>query len=158
VRQPETLRLENQLCFALHASSRAMTRAYGPALEPLGLTYPQYIVLLALWERDGVAVSEIGERLSLDSGTLSPLLRRMERDGLVTRARSASDERQVDVRLTARGKQLLTRADAIRSSVLCRADLSNEEGAALLVALQKLHRALCNPVPEPPAKRKKTLK
>jgi MarR family transcriptional regulator, organic hydroperoxide resistance regulator len=157
VAQPETLRLENQLCFALHAASRAMTRAYAPALDPLGLTYPQYVVLLALWERDGVAVNEVGERLSLDSGTLSPLLRRMERDGLVTRARSPRDERQVNVSLTARGRRLLTRAAAIRSSVLCRADLTNAEGAALLATLRRLHRALCNPVPEPAPNRKKKL-
>jgi MarR family transcriptional regulator, organic hydroperoxide resistance regulator len=134
-----------------------MTRAYAPALDPLGVTYPQYIVLLALWERDGVAVNELGERLSLDSGTLSPLLRRMERDGLVTRARSPHDERQVNVSLAARGKALLARADAIRSSVLCRVDLSNEEGAALLAALQRLHRSLCTPVPEPAPNRKKKL-
>ena len=136
------LHLDNQVCFALHAASRAMTRTYGPLLEPLGLTYPQYVVLLVLWEQDDVSVTEIGERLSLDSGTLTPLLKRMEANGLLTRTRSARDERQVDVRLTAHGKRLRARAAKIRTAVLCSTTLSEEAGAALLASLQKLLEAL----------------
>ena len=90
----EMLLLDNQLCFAVYSASLAMTRLYKPLLEKLGLTYPQYLAMLVLWERDGITVSELGERLSLDSGTLTPLLKRLEVAGLVTRARSTEDEKQ----------------------------------------------------------------
>ena len=88
------LQLDRQLCFALHAASRAMTQAYQPVLAPLGLTYPQYLVMLVLWEDDGVAVKDLGARLHLDSGTLTPLLKRLASQGLVTRTRDADDERR----------------------------------------------------------------
>ena len=87
------LALDDQLCFALYRASRALTRAYAPLLAPLGVTYPQYLALLALWERDGLAVKELGERLALDSGTLTPLLKRLAALGLVRRARGGDDER-----------------------------------------------------------------
>src|SRR3954451_24599209 len=108
--QRDPLQLEDQLCFALYHASRALTRAYGPLLEPLGLTYPQYLVLLVLWERDGLAVKDIGERLKLDSGTLTPLLKRLEQQGLVARQRGEDDERVVRVHLTPAGRGLRTRA------------------------------------------------
>src|SRR5215467_14258900 len=95
------LLLGNQLCFAVYSTAHAFNRVYKPLLDRLGLTYPQYLVMLALWERDGVPVKEIGERLFLDSGTLTPLLKRLETAELVTRTRSAEDERQVIVALTA---------------------------------------------------------
>lgn len=107
------LALEHQVCFALYSASRAVTAAYRPLLAPLGLTYPQYLVLLVLWERGSLPVRDIGAALHLDSGTLSPLLKRMEANGLVARRRSIDDERQVDVDLTAAGAALRERALAV---------------------------------------------
>lgn len=109
----DALRLDNQLCFALYAASRALTRAYAPLLEPLGITYPQYIVFLSLWERDGRPVNELGTCLALDSGTLTPLLKRLEQRGLVERRRDTKDERVVKIFLTAEGKALRTKAKRI---------------------------------------------
>ena len=100
------LLLDNQLCFALYSTSLAMTKLYKSLLVPLGLTYPQYLVMLVLWERDGMMVSELGERLYLDSGTLTPLLKRMEAAGLIARVRDVADERRVHITLTAAGRKL----------------------------------------------------
>src|SRR6266487_788832 len=102
----QPLLLGNQLCFAVYSTAHAFNRFYKPLLDRLGLTYPQYLVMLVLWEQDGVAVKEIGERLYLDSGTLTPLLKRMEAAGLVKRTRSTEDERQVLVALTPQGQAL----------------------------------------------------
>lgn len=107
---PQQLRLDNQLCFLFHRISRDLTAAYRPLLADLGLTYPQYLVMLVLWEQDGLGVGEIGERLRLDSGTLSPLLRRLESAGMLTRERSVDDERRVSVHLTEQGRVLRDRA------------------------------------------------
>src|ERR1700737_1717466 len=96
--------LGNQLCFAVYSTAHAFNRVYKPLLDRLGLTYPQYLVMLALWERDGVPLKDIGERLFLDSGTLTPLLKRLEAAGLVKRTRSTEDERQVKIVLTALGQ------------------------------------------------------
>src|SRR5262249_29167321 len=104
VRDP--LQLDDQLCFALYSASRAVTRAYARLLQPLGLTYPQYLVLLVLWERDGVSVKQLGERLALDSGTLTPLLQRLDSQGLVEPRRGDDDERVVRIHLTAAGRAL----------------------------------------------------
>jgi MarR family transcriptional regulator, organic hydroperoxide resistance regulator len=109
----DLLLLDRQLCFALYAASRAVVRAYAPLLEPLGLTYPQYLVFLVLWEQDGVAVSHLGERLALDSGTLTPLLKRLEERELIERRRSTEDERVVNVHLTADGRALRDKATTI---------------------------------------------
>ncbi len=114
-----SLRLDDQLCFSLYAASRAVTAAYAPLLAPLGLTYPQYLVMLVLWETDGVSVKQIGERLALDSGTLTPLLKRLEAQGLVGRSRSEQDERVVEIRLTADGKKLKQRARSIPEKLGC---------------------------------------
>lgn len=111
------LLLDNQLCFALYSASLAMTKLYKPLLDEIGLTYPQYLVMLALWEREGVMVSELGQRLSLDSGTLTPLLKRLEAAGLVTRLRDVQDERRVHVHLTAAGRKLKARAARIPGCV-----------------------------------------
>lgn len=116
----DPLRLDAQLCFALYAASRAVVRAYGPLLAPLGVTYPQYLVLLALWERDGASVSELGARLALDSGTLTPLLKRLEASGLVARRRSDDDERVVLLDLTADGRALRAKAKGVPEAVACR--------------------------------------
>src|SRR3712207_920674 len=100
----QALRLDNQLCFALYSASLAMTKLYKPLLDELGLTYPQYLAMLALWEQDGLSVSQLGERLRLDSGTLTPLLKRLEAMDLVARLRSVEDERRVHITLTAAGR------------------------------------------------------
>jgi len=114
----DALHLDNQLCFALHSASLAMTKVYKPHLDALGVTYPQYLVLLVLWERDGVTVSAIGERLFLDSGTLTPLLKRLEAQGLLSRTRDAQDERRVVIRLTEQGCALKQAAAAIPGCIL----------------------------------------
>jgi MarR family transcriptional regulator, organic hydroperoxide resistance regulator len=135
-------RLDNQLCFALYTASRAMTRAYQPLLEELDITYPQYLVLLVLWEQDGVRVSGLGERLHLDSATLTPLLKRLEARGLIERRRSAVDERVVEVFLTADGKRARRRAQDIPQTMLCKSGLSLAELTRLRAALQEVTRAL----------------
>ena len=117
----DPLQLEDQLCFALYNASRAVTRAYAPLLEPLGLTYPQYLVLLVLWERDGLPVKEVGERLALDSGTLTPLCKRLEQQGLVERRRGEDDERIVRIHLTPEGRALRGKARKIPAELACRA-------------------------------------
>jgi len=111
------LRLDNQLCFLFHRIGRELNAAYRPLLADLGLTYSQYLVMLVLWERDGLGVGELGERLDLDSGTLSPLLRRLERAGLVRRERATSDERRVAIHLTGRGRDLQERAAGIPEAI-----------------------------------------
>jgi DNA-binding MarR family transcriptional regulator len=113
------LALENQFCFALYSASHAMTKTYKPLLDRLGLTYPQYLVMLVLWEQDGVLVKDIGARLFLDSGTLTPLLKRLEAGGLLERRRDPHDERQVRISLTEAGRALRTEAQAIPEQVLC---------------------------------------
>ena len=110
---PNQLLLDQQLCFALYAASRSVTSLYRPLLEPLGLTYPQYLVMLVLWEQDGLTVRELGQRLQLDSGTLTPLLKRLQVAELVTRQRRQQDEREVDIRLTDTGLALREKASGI---------------------------------------------
>jgi DNA-binding MarR family transcriptional regulator len=134
----DLLLLDEQLCFALYAASRTLTAAYRPLLEPLGLTYPQYVVMLVLWERDGLTVSELGERLLLDSGTLTPLLKRLEQAGLIVRERRQSDERQVEVGLTRSGRALRARAEKIPACLLQQCGL----GEAALVRLRGSLRTL----------------
>ncbi|MBC8078980.1 MAG: MarR family transcriptional regulator [Gorillibacterium sp.] len=112
------LNLENQLCFAIYAASREMTKLYRPLLDKLNITYPQYLTLLALWEQDGITVKEIGERLYLDSGTLTPLLKRMEGQGLILRERVVSDERKVTITLTTAGQALKEDAYCIPEKIL----------------------------------------
>ncbi|MES2317642.1 MAG: MarR family transcriptional regulator [Pseudomonadota bacterium] len=113
------LALDNQFCFALYSASHAMTKTYKPMLDRLGLTYPQYLVMLVLWEQDAILVKEIGARLFLDSGTLTPLLKRLEANGLVSRNRDPHDERQVRIVLSPQGRALRTLAAHIPEQVLC---------------------------------------
>lgn len=134
--------LDHQLCFALYSASLAMTRLYKPLLAELGLTYPQYIALLALWEQDGVTVSHLGERLQLDSGTLTPLLKRMEAQGLVARLRDVQDERRVLVTLTAAGRRLKARAASIPNCVLAASQCSIPEISALTRQIHTLRERL----------------
>ncbi len=108
-----SLLLDDQLCFALYAASRAVTARYRPLLDELGLTYPQYLVMLVLWERDSISVRDLGRALQLESSTLSPLLKRLEANGLLRRERRAEDERSVALRLTDAGVRLQDRADAV---------------------------------------------
>jgi len=116
---PAPLELDQQLCFSLYSAQLAMTKVYRRLLAELDLTYPQYLVMLVLWEGDGLTVSQIGERLFLDSATLTPLLKRLEAAGLLTRQRAAEDERQVVISLTAEGRALRRKAGAVPTAVFC---------------------------------------
>jgi DNA-binding MarR family transcriptional regulator len=130
----KSLRLEDQLCFSIYAAGHAFTRFYKPLLEPLGLTYPQYLVLLTLWEQDGLPLKSIGERLALDSGTLTPLLRRMEDAGFVSRLRDSADERLVRIHLTPKARRLESKAASFPQQIGAAASCS----AAELNTLRKL--------------------
>ncbi len=130
--------LEDQLCFALYAASRAMTARYRPMLDELGLTYPQYLVMMLLWEEDNQTVGRLGTRLSLDSGTLSPLLKRLTAAGLVTRHRRTEDERSVSIALTDAGRALKERALPISEEMLCAIDLDIREFDDLKARLRQL--------------------
>lgn len=133
------LRLDNQICFAVYSAAHAFNRVYKPLLDRLGLTYPQYLVMLVLWERDDVPVKDIGERLFLDSGTLTPLLKRLEAAHLVRRTRSSEDERQVLIALTAQGHALKDKARNVPQSILAASDCSVPELVAMkdeIVALR----------------------
>ena len=135
----QILRLDNQICFAVYSAAHAFNRVYKPLLDRLGLTYPQYLVMLVLWERDGVPVKEIGERLFLDSGTLTPLLKRLEQAGQIKRTRSTEDERQVLIGLTAQGHALKDKARAVPPSILAASECSVPELLAIkneIVALR----------------------
>jgi DNA-binding MarR family transcriptional regulator len=137
-RAGDVLRLDNQLCFAVYAAAHAFNATYKPLLEPLGLTYPQYLVMLVLWQEDGVTVSAIGARLGLDSGTLTPLLKRLEAAGLLNRLRDAADERQVRITLTAAGRALKPKAKGIPQELLCASGLSLGDIVALRAKLESL--------------------
>ncbi|PPU44499.1 MarR family transcriptional regulator [Xanthomonas arboricola] len=136
------LQLDNQLCFALYSANLAMHKLYRGLLKTLDLTYPQYLVLLVLWETDGRSVSEIGERLYLDSATLTPLLKRLQAAGLVTRTRAASDERQVIIALTDTGRALRAKAGAVPEQVLCASACSLDELRQLKQQLETLRSNL----------------
>lgn len=147
---PDWLALDHQLCFALYAASLAMTKAYKPLLAPLGLTYPQYLVLLVLWEHDGVAVSRLGERLTLDSGTLTPLLKRLEAQGLLQRRRDPADERRVLLHLTATGRALRSQAQAVPQAIACATACDLQQIGALASQLHGLRQQLQAPAPAAP--------
>lgn len=136
------LLLDNQLCFALYSASLAMTKLYKPLLEELGLTYPQYLALLVLWEQDGISVSELGHRLFLDSGTLTPLLKRLEAAGLVSRIRDVHDERRVHVTLTAAGRKLKAKAAKVPGCVLSATQCSLPEVVQLTRQVRALRERL----------------
>jgi MarR family transcriptional regulator, organic hydroperoxide resistance regulator len=141
------LALDHQLCFALYSASLAMTKLYKPLLEPLALTYPQYLVMLVLWEGDGVTVSAVGERLALDSGTLTPLLKRLEAAGLVQRLRDAADERRVLLQLTAAGRALKTKASAVPPAIASASGCTLSELSELTSRLQALRQRLSDSTP-----------
>lgn len=135
-------RLDDQLCFALYSASRAVTMAYRPLLDELNITYPQYLVLMVLWEEEPCTVGRLGARLHLDSGTLSPLLKRLEASGYVRRARAAEDERRVDITLTPAGRSLEERAACIPERLLGSGDADINDLAALRDAVRMLAETL----------------
>jgi len=138
------LALDQQLCFALYASSLAMTKLYKPLLAPLGLTYPQYLAMLVLWEGDDLSVSALGERLQLDSGTLTPLLKRLEANGLIRRQRALDDERRVHLLLTDAGAALRQRAKPLPKALACASACSLDELSSLTRRLHELRAQLGN--------------
>ncbi|TXT41156.1 MAG: hypothetical protein FD135_615 [Comamonadaceae bacterium] len=141
--QPEaSLLLGDQLCFALYSTMLGMNKVYRKLLRELGVTYPQYLVLLVLWERDAMTVSEIGERLFLDSATLTPLLKRMETLGVLARVRAKADERQVIISLTPQGRELQQRAKAVPEGAFCATGCSPDELAAMRDQLLVLRERL----------------
>ncbi|MFD0050121.1 MarR family winged helix-turn-helix transcriptional regulator [Actinomycetes bacterium NPDC127524] len=134
----EQLKLENQLCFLLYASSREMTKQYKPLLEELDVTYPQYLALLLLWDQEKLTVKKMGELLYLDSGTLTPMLKRMEQNGLLQRKRSPEDERSVIVGLTEKGMNLKQKAASIPGRIFELSGNSEEEYTSLKASLYNL--------------------
>jgi DNA-binding MarR family transcriptional regulator len=139
-------RLDEQLCFAVYSASLAMSKVYRTLLPKLGLTYPQYLVMMVLWEQDELTVSDIGERLFLDSATLTPLLKRMEAAGLIQRTRSAKDERQVIISLTRKGSALRNKATEVMPAVSCATQCSVRELTALKEQLLSLRDNLMDSI------------
>jgi DNA-binding MarR family transcriptional regulator len=138
-RKDEFPRLENQLCFQLYLASKSVVQAYQPFLEPLGLTYPQYLVLLVLWAHEEISVKDLGEQLHLDSGTLSPLLKRLQTKGIIVKERDAEDERSVLVKVTAEGKALKTKIRCIPGDVFESLGMKRAELESLFKALNVLN-------------------
>lgn len=134
--------LDDQLCFALYAATHAIQRLYRPLLDAAGLTYPQYLVLLLLWEQDGRSITEIGAHLDLNSATLTPLVKRLERAGHVERRRSTEDERRLDIRLTRQGRALRSKVADITHEVTCAAHEASTDAPALLSELRILRAQL----------------
>lgn len=141
IEEMDFLRLEDQVCFALAIASRSVNSVYRPLLEPLGLTHPQYLALLALWERSPQSVRELGEELQLEPATLSPLLKRLESAGLVSRQRSTTDERVLDITLTDAGRALRSEAERIPPRVIERLAMPVEELEALRDSLWRVIQA-----------------
>lgn len=142
------LQLERFFCFQLYAASRALTGLYRPLLEPLGLTYPQYLVMVVLWEKESLNVKQVGEKLFLDSGTLTPLLKKLESQGLLFRRRATTDERQVIIELTPQGRALRQKAEGVPTSLLCQLNMNEQEAGQFY---QTLHTFLNQLHAHPPA-------
>jgi len=148
MRQPKTqppdadVRLDQLLCYAIYSAGHALNRVYKPLLDPLGLTYPKYLVMVALWERENETVGELGARLSLESNTLTPLLKRMEADGFIRRTRDPADERQVRIALTPKGRALSLEARAIPGCVFAASGLKLENVQRLQSEISALRDAL----------------
>lgn len=140
--KPNKLPLDSQLCFSLYAASIAVNRTYKPMLDAFGLTYPQYLVLSTLWEQDGLPVSSIADRLSLESSTITPLVKRLETAGLLTRERNPKDERQVIVSLTAKGRSLKEKTACLTDTLLERSGLTPDQLSNLNRQVRKLRDAL----------------
>lgn len=138
----DPLLLDNQLCFALYSTSLAMTKTYKPVLDVLGLTYPQYLVMLVLWHEDDILVKDIGQRLFLDSGTLTPLLKRLEASSLIARTRDVADERQVRITLTPEGRALRAQAAGVHEKIVCASGQELETLQSLRAQLSTLRQGL----------------
>ncbi|TPW30577.1 MarR family transcriptional regulator [Martelella alba] len=138
----EMMHLDNQICFSVYAAAHAFAHAYKPLLAPLGLTYPQYLVMLVLWENDTLSVNEIGQRLGLDSGTLSPLLKRLEVAGRIARKRAEGDERRVVISLTPEGKALQKQAETVAAAIGKKTGCTREDAVDLLNRLNLLSAQL----------------
>lgn len=136
------LLLNNQMCFALYATSRAITKKYAELLADLGLTYPQYLTLLALWEHDGKGVHELAQKLEIEGATMTPLLQRMEKLGFVTRKRGTEDERRVNVFLTEKGKALRAKALSVPSALGCAMGVDDAQAQAVIFELSKIRASL----------------
>ncbi|WKE65087.1 MarR family transcriptional regulator [Gallaecimonas kandeliae] len=138
----EALKLDNQLCFALYSATLAMTKLYKPMLQALDLTYPQYLMMLVLWEQDGITATELGKKLMQDLGALSPVIKRLEAQGLIERRRSSQDERKVQLHLSEAGRALQTKAEAIPPQILCSSGLDLAAGSQLKQQLESLRQSL----------------
>lgn len=138
----EDLKLNSQLCFSLYSTSLAMSKLYKPLLEKLGLTYPQYLMMLVLWEEDGITATELGQHLGQDKGALSPVIKRLESQGLIDRRRDPRDERRMHLQLTATGKALRRRAEAIPQQVLCASGLDRKSALQLKAQIEAVRRSL----------------
>lgn len=134
----DILKLDNQICFAIYACSREITKLYRPMLEEIDLTYTQYVTMLALWEQDCVTVTALGNKLYLDSGTLTPLLKKLEAAGHITRTRDRKDERSVIVELTPQGRALREKAVSIPEQLACKLGATNEDAGFVLQQMQEL--------------------
>jgi DNA-binding MarR family transcriptional regulator len=139
---PESIPLENQLCFTLYATTIAINRAYKPMLDSLGITYPQYLVLSTLWEEDGRTITAIADHLALEPSTITPLVKRLEAAGFVGRLRNPADERQVQVRLTARGKAMRADTGCLADTLLARSGMTADQLTALNRTIRSLRDAL----------------
>ena len=137
----ESLKLENQLCFPLYACAKEIVRRYTPLLEPLGLTYTQYIAMMGMWEHKSISVRDMGKLLFLDSGTLTPMLKKMEKAGWLQRKRSERDERMVILTITARGEELHDKAAEIPSKMARCVTLENDEALQLYSPLNKMMKS-----------------
>ena len=137
----EKLKLENQLCFPLYACAKEIVRRYTPLLEPLGLTYTQYIAMMVMWEHKSISVRDMGKLLFLESGTLTPMLKKMEKAGWITRKRSEEDERMVMISITAEGEKLHDRAEAIPSKMAGCVALEGDEALQIYTLLHKLMKS-----------------
>ncbi len=146
--QSDPLLLDNQLCFALYATSLAVTQLYKPLLAPLGLTYPQYLIMLILWEGDGLPLKAIGDRLGQKSGALTPVIKRLENDGLVQRLRRSDDERNLEIRLTTKGQQLRQQALEVNACILRSCATDVEQLGQLKATLDQLRERLVQSSPE----------
>lgn len=138
----ELLKLDNQLCFSLYVCSKEIIKKYKPLLDPLGLTYTSYITLLALWEEDNINVKDLGNKLYLDSGTLTPILKKLESLNLIKRTRSAEDERSVNISLTKKGISLKEKAKNIHNELACSLFNDNEEFSSGMELLNSLHKLM----------------
>ena len=146
--ESKNLELNNQICFPIYSTSRLITKAYKPFLEDLGLTYPQYLVMLALWETDQIAIKQLVERTRFDAGTLTPILKRLSLKGLITIEKSDNDSRQKIITVTTQGKELCDEAKSVPLALQCQIDMSKEDAQQLKALTEQLYRLLKKSKPD----------